>query len=279
LVNQFKVFMVGSGYTKHLQVSFHQFRIFWTSNTFVLVLFLCFVLPMQSQAQRLKQDAVFLKNGEMISGNILSQDSISGVKIENKCGIRIVPLHEIETIANATKAMVGFNKIKQGYYNYSSLALLFGEGRDGYIPIPSLTMVNGYNFNGNFLAGIGIGYEYYDFAVMPLFLSAQYYFRSDFVTPFASMRLGYSIPLESTYNQGWYYEKGKTHGGVSIAPELGVSIPAGSRSLLTVAVGYHHQQLSYDTWEYSWFRPEQGIFKKITTHYNRVSLRLGLTFF
>lgn len=245
----------------------------------VLLILLVFATTSQISAQRVRQDAVFMKNGEMILGKILSQDSITGVRIENNCGIRILPMHEIETITSASHPFSSSFKPNQKYYNYSSLALLFGEGREGYLPIPSLTMVNGYIFHKNFFSGIGIGFEQYEFAVMPLFLSAQYFFGSDRITPFASLRLGYGLPLEKSYAGGWYGMEGKTYGGVGLAPELGISLPAGSRSALMISIGYHHQQLSYDTWEYSWLWPEQGVYKKITTHYNRISLRVGLTFF
>lgn len=236
------------------------------------------IIPFQAYPQRQKTTSVFLKGGEVVYGKIISQDSINGFLIENDCGISLIKHSDIDSIWSSKDRTYSLQKTK-GFFNLSSLALLFGEGRDGYVPVPSLTMVNGYQFNKHFFTGFGIGYEYYDFGVLPLFLDVKYKFHSYGFTPFLSIKVGGSIPLQHYMEENWGGEQNNTYGGVLFAPEMGVMMPVGQNDAFLISVGYHYQQLSYDSPTYYWYLPESSHAKRrIFTNYNRISLRVSFLF-
>ncbi|PKP51172.1 MAG: hypothetical protein CVT92_13450 [Bacteroidetes bacterium HGW-Bacteroidetes-1] len=238
---------------------------------------LLFIVTNDLEAQGKKHDVIYLKNSEVVFGRILVSDSVKGIRIENDCGINLLAFSEVDSIQQYRDFMKTPVKTR-GYYNLSSLALLFGEGRDGYVPVPSLTMVNGYQFNRRLFTGLGIGYEYYDYAIMPLFLDAKYFFKHDVISPFISLKIGYGIPLQKYDNENWYGDNYDTYGGVLVSPELGVAFPVGSSDAFLVSIGYHHQQLSHDSYQYNWQNPEDVYKRRVYTNFNRISLRIAFIF-
>jgi hypothetical protein len=236
------------------------------------------VIPFNLYSQKQKTTSVFLKTGDVVYGKIIKNDSVSGILIENDCGINLIKHSDIDSIKFSKDVIYSLQKTK-GFFNLSSLALLFGEGRDGYVPVPSLTMVNGYQFNKHFFGGLGIGFEYYDFGVLPLFLDAKYKFTSKGFSPFLSIKVGGSIPLQRYMEQNWEGEQNKTYGGVLFSPEIGIMLPVGQNDAFLISVGYHYQQLSYNSPTYYWYLPEQShSTRRVFTNYNRISLRVGFLF-
>lgn len=233
------------------------------------------------QAQKPRTQMVLLKNGEMVKGVIRSSDPVAGVRIENSCGIRVIAPNEIDTIMAGKASSMHFTADK-GFYNLSSLTLLFGEGENGFVPLPSLTTTFGYLFNDKFMAGAGLGIEYFNWPVMPLYAETRYIFRTnDILYPWVSLRAGGAIPLVNTYDgngiYGWVSE-GKTYGGLMINPETGIWFPLSSKTGVSVSVGYHHQRLSYDSSMIDWRFGTQIGTRRVYTYYNRINLRLGLYF-
>lgn len=232
-------------------------------------------------AQRARQDMVYLRNGEMVRGVILSRDAVKGISVENSCGIRWVSLAEIDTIIPANHKALRLSATKN-FYNLSSLTLLFGEGEDGFVPLPSLTTTFGYRFTSRFMAGAGIGFEYFKWPVLPLYAEARYFLRSDDVLlPFVSIRSGGALPLDSSYEGtsfGGCTGAGKTHGGFMINPETGIWFPLSKTTGISLSIGYFHQRLSYDSMLYDWRFGNPIGTRRIYTHFNRINLRMGLFF-
>jgi len=239
-----------------------------------LTVFLALLPVTHLWAQHKNRDAVYLRQGSVVTGVLTMYDSIQGISITNKCGIWKFSFAEVDSVKlfarvqNATWS-------KSDYYNLSSVGLLFGEGSDGYKPYVSLTMVNGWQFNQHLYAGAGIGYEFYEWGVMPLFADVKYILNSNPVTPVFSCRVGYGFPLSKSNNNSDFYEPaGKTFGGVLLNPEVGIGIPIGQNALL-ISLGYHYQELSYEEQLYQWSYYQS---KRVYTHFNRISLRLGFVF-
>jgi hypothetical protein len=250
----------------------------YSRMTFLVILAVVFFIPVNLYSQRQKDITVFLKSGDVVYGKIVSEDSIKGILIENDCGINLIKAQDIDSIWSRKSRIPSLQKTK-GFFNLSSLALLFGEGRDGYVPVPSLTMVNGYQFNQHIFAGIGVGYEHYDFGVMPVFLEAKYLFRSDILTPFVSVKVGGSVPLQSHMEDNWGRSGNKTYGGALFAPEVGIMLPLGNADAFILSVGYHYQQLSYDSPTYYWHLSESTeVKRRVFTNYNRISIRVSFLF-
>jgi len=244
---------------------------------FFLLFSIIFIPATRAFAQRKSKDAVFLKEGSVVTGSLIQYDSIKGVRILNDCGNWFYSFAEVDSVhlfAKVQRTML--KEKKSGYYNFSSVGLLLGAGTKGYQPLASLTMVNGWQFNQRIFTGIGLGYEFYDWGVLPVFAEIKYLFRPDVVTPFISLKAGYSFPLSNTYEAVNYYEMaGKTYGGVQLNPEVGFSMPVGERNAFVVGLGYNYQELSYQEPEYQWSYYQT---KRVYTHFNRISLRVGFIF-
>ncbi len=242
--------------------------------SFVYVL-LTGLLPLAAEAQSLKPDSVYLKSGSVVYGRILESDSLAGVTIINECGLNKFQPQEIQRLGFGNKPATPPKKM--GYYNLSTVGLLFGEGRDGLRPLPSFTMVNGLYFNQKLHAGIGFGFEYYDWVVMPLFASAHYFFNHGKFSPYAAIKVGYSIPLSKGIDQGLDDQKLKNYGGALLSPELGITVPIGQHNAFILGLGYHFQELSEESYQWwSSFSPTPK--NRVYTNYNRVSFRLGFIF-
>lgn len=247
-------------------------RKFGTSLTaMLLVLLISLFFSNNADAQRKNKDAVYLKSGTVITGKLIQNDSPDGIKISNDCGIWFYNMQDIDSVRVISSVQSQELK-KSGYYNLSSLGLLFGEGADGSHPFASLTMVNGWQFGQRVYTGIGLGYEFYEWGVMPVFADVKYFFKQDVITPFISFKAGYSFPLsKSKSGSDSYTQYGQTYGGVLLNPEVGLLIPVGSSNAFSVGIGYQYQELSYNEIPNYWYSYE----KRVYTHYNRISLRLG----
>jgi hypothetical protein len=237
-----------------------------------ILLILILVSTSGASAQSKKEVTVYLKSGDVIFGKVLSQDSLGNYRISNSCGITLLNSGEIDHIAKG-----GFSRPdlkKSGYYNQSTIALLFGEGQDGFQPKPSLTMVNGWQWCQRLFTGLGLGYEHYDRGVMPLFAEAKYMFGADAVSPFLSFRLGYAFPVEKMQQADYYTNISETYGGILVNPEAGIRIAVGLKNSFIAAIGYNYQELSYKESYNYWGNYDKMVF----TNYNRISIRLGFIF-
>jgi hypothetical protein len=243
--------------------------------SFVYVLFTG-LLPLTAAAQFFKPDSVYLKSGEAVFGRIIETDSLKGITVMNDCGLHIIPYMQLERIGFGKTKPVRPVK-KTGYYNMSTVGLLFGEGSNGISPIPSFTMVNGMHFNRKFYAGLGFGFEHFDWSVLPVFASAHYIFYPDRFGPYAAFKIGYTFPLEKYDSGDWGDNNLKYHGGVMLSPEVGINIPMGQHSSFVIGFGYHFQELSEDC--YQWWSSFSPVpINRVYTNFNRISVRMGFVF-
>lgn len=264
-------------------------KIFAAKLALVLVLISVAIV---SPAQSGETVALYLKIGDVIFGKIIQTSEDGSVSILNDCGLFNYNSNEIDSISkihpvNKQSFSIASNIItkkeykfkEKGYYNVTSVALLLGQGQNGYLPVPSLTTINGWQFNKHAYAGLGIGFEYYEWAVMPIFADARYILKQEKVSPFGAIKLGYSFPVEkpTQYDNG-YGGINDYYGGIQLNPELGLSIRTSKITSLLLSIGYHFQQLSYEESYYNWWENNLATEKKVTTDYNRISFRIGLMF-
>lgn len=276
-------------------------RLNLTSIALVLVLLSVAIV---SPAQSGEAVAIFLKGGDVRFGKVMNRDSFGNIQLANECGIFNISTNEIDSIKNYNSSfsedfkrdiltgpqsqgklsrMLEESRAKANYreaglYNITSVALLFGQGQDGFLPIPSLTTVVGWQFNEKFFTGAGIGYEYYEWSVGTAFADIKYMLSRNYVMPFASFRIGYAVPLgKPTETDNYYGDITKYYGGIQLNPEAGIRLHIGQGSSLLLSMGYHFQQLAHDeNTYYYWGSPQYTT--KIKTDFNRVSFRLGFMF-
>jgi len=249
-----------------------------------LVLVLMFT-AIVSSAQSGETVAVYLKDGDVRIGRIEHTDSAGNVRLTNSCGTFNIKAADIKSMNPVkpfeTEPVIKKEPRQKGYYNITSVALLFGQGQNGFLPIPSLTTVNGWQIIPKLYTGLGIGFEYYEWGVMPVFADVKYLFLSagsQKYTPFGSMKLGWSFPIGKPTDEDANYEGiTKYQGGIQLNPEAGIRISMGNNNALLLSMGYHFQQLSYKSRTYYWWNSSQY---ESTTHtdYNRITFRLGFQF-
>lgn len=269
--------------------------------TLALVLVM-FSIAIVSPAQTGEAVAIFLKGGEARFGRITEFDNQGNVELVNECGIFKFSASEIDSIkpwnkasykgadlqntyiythtsANDNDSDKPYISPDKGYYNYSSLALLFGQGQNGLLPVPSLTTVNGWQINKRLFTGIGIGYEYYEWSVMPVFADIKYMLGSDNFIPYGSFKIGYSFPISkpSDVYDDYNNNASKYYGGIQVSPEAGFRILLSDNTSLMMSIGYHFQQLSYRQLNYYWWN-NTGNESTVHTDFNRISLRVGFLF-
>ncbi len=223
-------------------------------------------------AQQGKEVSVYLKSGDVVFGRVLSHDSLGNYRIMNDCGIRFLSLDEISRISRRNDR--DQDEKPGSYYNQSTVALLFGEGSSGIQPKASITMVNGWQWSRRIYAGVGLGYEYYDRGVMPLFAEGKYFFSGSSFSPFLSFRIGYALPVEKRVQPDYYGLVTGTYGGVLLNPEAGVRLRINSHAAFIAGLGFNYQELSHRESYYSWSSYDRTVF----THYNRISFRIGFIF-
>lgn len=265
-----------------------------------LVMFSCAIV---STAQSVETVAIFLKNGDVRFGKITEATENGTIRLVNECGIYHIKRAEIDSIKNintpslredlqqagsynyqvhtAVKAPAknDFKATEKGYYNITSVALLFGQGQNGFLPIPSLSSVNGWQFNKSLLTGIGIGYEYYEWGVLPVFAEVKYMMGSERIIPFGSLKIGYALPVSKPSNshEDNYTNATEYIGGIQLNPEAGIRILLSNKSSFLLSIGYHFQQLSYKANNYYWWN-NSNYETTVHTDYNRISLRAGFMF-
>jgi len=225
-------------------------------------------------AQSRDKVEIFLKDGTVLFGSIIHDDTSKMLKVANECGIWQINKSNIDSISTKSLARQSGIKPQIGLFNLSSVALLFGKGQEGDYPYASITSMVGYQWHKNFMAGLGIGFEHYNWTVVPVFGQFMYYFNNNTVAPFLSGKIGYSIPIEK-YDSG-NNNKMNTHGGVLINHEAGIDIHLNNNSSLLFSLGYAYQEVAYD--DVSWYFSDNQSTKKVYTHVNRISFRVGFRF-
>lgn len=261
------------------------------------------LIAIVSPAQSGGTVAVYLKGGDVRIGQAVHTDTLGNIRLVNDCGIFNISKVDIDSITptpefkadiyqqvnhqqGTESEQVQTNSINapstedKKWYNLTSVALLMGQGLNGFIPVPSITNVTGIRLGQRVMAGIGIGYEYYGWSVMPVFAEAKYTLVDGNVTPFLSMKLGYGFPFGKTSHFDDDYnnrEVSDFYGGLQLNPEAGLMIRVDKGSSVVISLGYHFQHLSYKYNQYSWWGPNYNN-TIVHTDYNRISFRIGYMF-
>ena len=169
------------------------------------------------------------------------------------------------------------NRKKKGYFNTTQIGMLMGNSLItertfintqqpwGYVLFtsydtrtemqisPSLTMTNGYMFNEHWAAGIGVGFEIFERNLFPVFADIRYTLREGKVSPFFTVKAGYSfgdnkkLHYENLYLHYEPYSVNnvdfRNYGGLMLHPEMGVKIPISGNADLLFTIAYRYQKI------------------------------------
>ncbi len=235
--------------------------------TFYLLLLLLLLLPVSPLlAQENREDVVYFKDGSILRGEIIEQNGNESLKIKTVGrNVIVVMLEEVKEIRKEEVPGKQYFKEK-GYVNLSGVSILPG----GSTSTPSFQMINGYQFNSQLSAGIGIGFVLYNdpLNLMPLFLDIKYKFLEANTTPFVFFKSGYSfsiLPDESM-------EVESHRGGFMMNPGVGLQFDTSGGFGIYFSAGYNLDNSSFE---------QEGFNGRIIVNdisYRRLLLGFGLTF-
>ena len=202
------------------------------------------------------------------------------------------------------------NRKKKGYYNITQISMLMGNrtttrpvyfyyphylssssyapSSSFYYPImpvatiydteiklqlsPSITTTHGYMFNKHWAAGIGVGFEIFNYNTFPIFADIRYTLWDNKISPFFAFKAGYSFNFSGTKHydnktldhEPYYVYNAdiKNSGGLMLHPEIGVTAPLSERYDIQFTVAYRYQVLKseisndygsgyYDHWQHT----------------------------
>ncbi|RRG24007.1 hypothetical protein DWB61_02515 [Ancylomarina euxinus] len=132
-----------------------------------------------------------------------------------------------------------------------------------------------YQLRNQFSVGLGLGYESFKEAQMPVFIRLEHPIKHGDVDIFAFTNMGYSFSLENREAHNYQYSNldFDSKGGWLINPGMGIKFPIGPSSKLLLSVGYRYQKIKHKA--YNTYTLDNEIHYD---SYNRISLHLGLEF-
>ena len=235
-----------------------------------------------SFARKGKKDVIYLKNGSVINGQIISSLPSGQVKIKTKDNsLWVFEASQIDSISKTTNA---FNQIRTGYFNLTEAGVFVGNSNNKYSSPFSMMNISGWQFNNRFSVGAGAGVEFFSETYLPVVADFRYSLKRQGLTPFFGLQGGYSFSLDKPdkqYVYGGYLSYSsiwrnptvdaleiKAKGGFLVNPFVGFSTPLGENLALTFSAGYRIMRQRYT-------REDNYL---IDIDYNRLSLKIGLLF-
>jgi hypothetical protein len=194
-----------------------------------------------------KEDVVYISNGSIIRG-IVQTDSTNGtIRILNHAGDTwVFTLSEVDSITREKpyeyKAVL-FNQ--QGFeFNINAEFLVRSHNNAiGNAVIPGIDMAFGYRINPHFSAGAGMGMEFYETMEIPFSISVRARTSIRALSPFALVRIGYTLPAEKRPDD-WDYEY-TSYGGLNGTVGLGIERILNENASFLLSFSYHYQALNY----------------------------------
>ena len=231
-----------------------------------------FFIPMIVSAQS-SRDVVYLKSGSILKGELTEQGA-DQLRLEMADG-SIWALERAEVVKIEQEEVVPAKRQvhipKTGFYNQTDVGIMVGSSGWHTIVSPSFQSVSGYSINEHFAAGLGVGIEYFDDALAPVFAEGRYTLFKGRTSPYVSTKLGYAIPLNN-YKVG---DQWGQKGGITAGALLGIRHHFNSSLGLTISAGYRFQS---NTVVQQWWWFNEGDQMRIYQRYNRIAFRIGLLF-
>ena len=240
-----------------------------------------------SFAKDRNRDVVYLKNGSIIKGQILTDlqgfKNLEGlVKIRTKDNsLWVFKAVEIDRISRSHSDKPGRSDtlVHKGYFNLTEAGILAGNSKNEYEGPFSLMNISGWKFKNNFSVGIGTGIEMMSETYLPVVADIRYNLKKHGASPFFGVQGGYTFALDKPDPQYVYTTTGiwrgsgstmdmKARGGFLLNPSVGLITPINESMALTFSAGYRIMRHRYQR--------EDNY--NIDMDYNRLSVKIGLLF-
>lgn len=247
------------------------------------------LLPLLSVAQGTLEDVVYLKNGSVIHGTIVEQVPNVSIKIKTADGnLFVFRIEEVEKITKEEKPGAkaprdreerqprggfGPDELKQrGYSATAELVTALGYNDFGDKSSFGMQVINGYQVNPYFNAGVGIGLNQHfsGAAFMPVFLDLRGTFLRQRVSPFVGFAGGWAVALNVNDDE-------PDEGGLYLNPAFGVRFFVSRKTSLNLSAGLRYQEGTgyYTEWD---FLQNEYVDRSERIHRNAFTLRFGVTF-
>ena len=201
-------------------------------------LFILFSLISFAQSEHI--DVVYLKNGTIVKGMIIELIPKKSLKI--KTADESVFSYEINEVEKITKeplvkeagSVSNGAGLKKGYTFIGEFGYQRGT-MEGEMKRLKFDVINAYQINPYFSAGVGLGFRYYlddpEMRLCPVFVDLRAYFSNKAITPYLGMSVGYTFWANREFEQvGWM-----------LHPSLGVSFKVFEAARINVSLGYENQ--------------------------------------
>lgn len=247
-----------------------------------LVLIMLVILSwVDLSAQLLQQNVLYHKNGSIVRGQIIFQNTDS-LKIKTTCDNVFV--FAISDLTNIRKEKFQKRKNEKesflfennnGFYSYSTIGFLTGNSEFTDNFTFSFQTNFGYEFNNLLGVGIGVGIENLKTEILPVYASLKSHLFNKPSSPFISLSAGYSFPLSEKKKDD--YKEFSYEGGFNLGFDIGISTFRTNNYAFTITAGYRYQIIkeTTDLYYYYWYGEGQ---EKNTYEFNKIAIRIGFLF-
>lgn len=247
-------------------------------NLMIVMLFLLFAGSLQAQSRSKLQDVLYLKNGWVIRGWVLSDVMADSLRIETEGG-NIFVFAKDNVRAKTEEPLIrrrGGRKpyvptpVQNGYYGSVQFALLAGSGPTSSQNI-DITTVHGYRLRHWLAIGGGMGITFTPQGVlMPVFAELRSLTKKTGPAFFGFAKAGYSLALYQQNFRQWGLVESKVSGGIMGELGAGIRIPTARKMAWIIGVGYRSQQ-NQERFTFEWNEVIQR-----TVTYQRILVSLGI---
>lgn len=247
---------------------------------FSLICILMTVQLLQGQSHKYSrmQDVLYLHNGWVLRGWVMSPDGADSVVIETVGkNIFVFDQSEIKVQTEEPRQKRSGRKpyvptpVPLGYTGYVQMGSLIGTASWGTASSFELVTAHGYRFShlATVLGGVGLNL-FPQGPMMPLFVEGRSQLREVGTSLVVHAKAGYGIPLTSFNSGGWGVIESYRAGGLLGEIGLGIRIPTPRKMAWLFSVGYRIQQ-SQEYIEYEWGEIIDRQFS-----YRRLGINLGI---
>jgi hypothetical protein len=238
-----------------------------------LILSLLVLCAFSSPAQQPAEDVLYLKNGWVLRGRLLSAPGAPTVKLQTADrSVFVFARADVDSLRQEAMPAAGNvqNYKRRGFAHFTELGALAGRNTSSSTNTSAFSFqtVNGFKFNQWLYTGLGVGVDLYATqSLLPLFGSV----RGDFLSrgtliPFYFVDAGYGINItgeDDTLVQPITYS-----GGGLFASGVGLKVLFSNSTSFLISVGYRSQRTTLSRPN----TPEEPV------TFQRIAVRAGFAF-
>ena len=245
----------------------------------LLLLLICSSEALGQHRKSRIQDVLYLHNGWVIRGWVMSNDTEDSIRIETiGRNIFVFGNDEIRYRAEEPMSRRGGRKpyipapVEKGYYGYIQMKTLSGSSRWGANTLFDISTGHGVRLSHLVGLGGGAGFSFMPQGVlMPIFVEGRSQLSEVGSSFFVSGKAGYSVPLyQGDGNVGWGVTESRVYGGVMGELDFGIRIPTPRNMAWLFSIGYRIQQ-NREYFAYEW---RETIDRRVS--YRRLGIGLGI---